>query len=459
MRQMKRTSFSAKTRTRGARFRFTFDPTAQGAVLRKIYSYECDCEGGVLQNSPEWAPVYNQSGNQYKCNVSNLLEIGSWKVDDNYTDTYQNCYYAISTTGAFYIYREDKQAFLTVLTNGTKVHFQPLMTSDGCRYALFTEGRLLIGKTDGAYTTVIATNVVPAGTYFRHRLFVGKKNGVLAYSAPEDFTNFTESVQEGGSIRFPDAGGEIIAVKVYDDALYVFFTSGIMRLEVGGDPCDFRAEKIDYRGGDIFYRTICVYDHGIHFLARNGLYRLKGKKVERLDTTLNFCEEESGAENCAVWKGRTLIRYRNANKIYQTLSISEDGTVEPFTMMRGFANGQDGRVLLVDSLKKVYQLTGANQGTIWYEGTFETEHSNLGYVGRKTLRKVRLYGEGELDLMISNGHTYQRKKMNFMNGVVEWSMGFSGDTFAFTFTLQRSTKVREVYVEFETLTEYKEEKV
>ena len=39
------------------------------------------------------------------------------------------------------------------------------------------------------------------------------REGIVKYSAPEDFTNFDESVDEGGSIEFPNCGGEIVAMK------------------------------------------------------------------------------------------------------------------------------------------------------------------------------------------------------------------------------------------------------
>ena len=194
----------------------------------------------------------------------------------------------VSKAGAFFTYRTSNNLFYTAVSGLGKVAVQALMGKGASFCALFTEGRYLLVNMDGSYSTIIAEDVVPAGAFFRHRVFVGMKNGVLKYSAPEDFTNFDESVEDGGSIRLTNGGGEIIAVKVFDDALYVFFESGIMRLTIGGDPCEFYVEKIDYAGGDIFSRTICVCDHAIYFMSQGGVYCLKGKRAERAHKSLQF---------------------------------------------------------------------------------------------------------------------------------------------------------------------------
>ena len=446
-----------KTRTRYACMRFTNDLIPDKKRLPISALIQCECSEDGVQNLPEWAPVYNLSGEQYKCNISNLLEIGSWKAEDRAANGCRDGYYMTSQTGVFYVYVEEKGAFYTVANNLTsKIAAVPLMGKEKTQYAIFGKGKFVMVNVNGSYSTILSKDVVPAGAYFRHRLFFGMKNGVVKYSAPEEFTNFTESVEEGGSVRFSDGGGEIISMKVYDDALYVFFDSGIMRLEVGGDPCEFRAEKIDYTGGDIFTRTICVCDHAIYFMAQSGIYRIKGKKPERLEVGVVLPNKESGLESCAVWKGLPLFRYQQLNGEYKTLAIRADGSAFYMMDLNGLGYGQNGKVLFVNSGKDLYQLAEPGQGTVWINGIFSTVETDFGYSGRKTVRKLRFFGEGEAEVMLGSEGRSVSKKLVFKKGVADWTVAQCGETFAFHFTLGRASKVKGVNVEFQTVTNWKE---
>jgi hypothetical protein len=249
-----------------------------------------------------------------------------------------------------------------------------------------------------------------------------------------------------------------VALKAYDDALYIFFESGITRLEVGGVPCDFRAEKIEYTGGDIYARTVCVCDHAIYFMGKGGIYRLKGVKVERLDVGVILPSKASGYEGCSVWKGMPLFRYKQDNGEYKTLAIRADGSTFYMMDLEGLSHGENGKVLFVDSGKRLCQLADANQGEIWFSGYFSTVDTDLGYVGLKTLRKLRFFGEGEVEVSLWNGIHNINKNLTFENGIAEWKMTERGETFRFYFTLQRATKIREVHAEFETVASYKEDK-
>lgn len=457
MKYVKRTPFSVRTRTRYARLRFTNDPKPSKDRLQLCYVSNCDCSEEGIQTLPEWAPVYNKKGNQYMCSISNPLEVGARKAQDEYTVGYEDWYYMISRAGAFFIYVEEVSAFYTVGGGFTKIVLQPLMGKNGSEYALMAKGRLLMVDPKGEYEVVISKDVVPAGVLFRHRLFVGMKNGVVQYSAPEDYRNFTESVEDGGKIRFADGGGEIIAMKVYDDALYVFFASGIMRLEVGGDPCEFRAEKIDYTGGNIFARTICICDHAIYFMTQSGVYRLKGKKPERLDLNVILPNKESGYEGCAVWKGLPLFRYKETDETYKTFAIRADGSAYYMKDLVGLSRGDNGKVLFTDSTRMLYQLVESGQGTVWEPAHCSCVATDFGYVGRKTLRKLCFIGEGSMTVNVDYGHKSLTKTLTFENGRAEWPMSERGDKFQLHFVLNRASKVREVIAEFETVTSYKED--
>lgn len=458
MKLVKRTPYTVKTRTRYARLRFSDDPNAGENVLKGAIVENCECNEDGIQPLPEWAPVMNKNSAQYKCNISSALEIGSRKVEDEYTDGYQDVYYVLSRTGIFYMYVEEMNAFQSVITGRRKIAVCPLMKDGTAQFALFTANGFVLVNPDTTYQVIIEKDTVAAGAYFRHRVFVGMKNGVLKYSAPEDFTNFTESVEGGGSIRLPDGGGEIIAVKVFDDALYVFFQSGIIRLKVGGDPCEFYAEKIPYSGGNIFARTVCVCDHAIYFLTVNGVYRLQGKKVEGLELGITFPLKEQGVEGCAVWKGMPVIRYYDTDKKYKTFIIRPDGTALFIPDMIGLNLGENGKVLFADAQRNIYQLVDVGRGTVWPTGKVETLKSNFGYFGRKYLKRLCFYGEGTFTVTLKNGGQSFTKTFTLENGCAEWILQLPGEYYTFAFSMEHAAKIREVYAEFEVLTQYKEGK-
>lgn len=458
MRCVKRTPYTVKTRTRYARLCFSDDPNDRGNVLKAAVVNQCECGKDGIRPLPEWAPVTNKNGAQYKCNISNALEIGSRKVEDEYTDGYEDVYYALSRTGIFYMYVEEMNAFQTVVTGRKRMVVCPLMKDGTAQFALFTTHGFVLVNADTTYNVIIEKDTVAAGAYFRHRVFVGMKNGILKYSAPEDFTNFTESVEGGGSIRLPDGGGEIIAIKVFDDALYVFFQSGIIRLNVGGDPCEFYAEKIPYSGGDIFARTVCVCDHVIYFLTVNGVYRLQGKKAERLELGMTFPLKEGSMEGCAVWRGMPMMRYYDTDNKYKTIMIRPDGTAFFIPDLIGLSSGDNGKVLFADSQRNIYHLVDDGQGSVWFTGNVETLKNNLGYVGRKCLRKLCFYGEGSCTVTLKTEGKSFTKTFTFENGFAEWFLHALGEYYTFSFTIERGSKIREVYAEFEVLTRYKEVK-
>jgi len=454
----KRTGFAVRTRTRYARMRLTTDLTPDKNKLAIYNQHECDCSVNGVQNLPEWIPVYNRDGKQYKCNITNLLEVGECKMTQTALAPFEDSYYMTSKAGAFFLYVEDVGGFYTVTSGLTTMVVEPLMGKDETTYGVFGKGKFIMVKPNGSYTTPISQGVTAAGAFFRHRVFVGVRGGNLKYSAPEDFRNFTESVDGGGTIRFSDGGGEIIALKVHDDALYIFFESGIKRLEIGGDPCEYRAEQIDYTGGDIYPRTICVCDHAIYFMCKNGIYCLKGKRIEHLETNVLLPSKASGYEGCSVWKGLPIFRYKQDNDEYKTLAIRADGSTCYMVDMEGLSHGENGKVLFVDAGKRLYQLADANQGEIWFSGYFSTVDTDLGYVGLKTLRKLRFFGEGEVEVSLWNGIHNINKNLTFENGIAEWKITERGEMFRLYITLHRATKIREVHAEFEVVSRYKEDK-
>ena len=240
-------------------------------------------------------------------------------------------------------------------------------------------------------------------------------------------------------------------MKPYEDALYIFFKSGIMRLEAGGEPSSFYAEKLDYVGGDIFARTICVCQHAIYFLARSGLYRLSGKKVKRLDVGVEFPAEQTGFEGCSVWKDRPMIRYCAGDNKYKTIVLSKDEkTVFFMADLANLGRGEDGRVLFTDAGKYLCQLT--DKGTDWFNGFFISKEMDFGFSGKKRLERLRFYGEGSFSLTILRDGISMTKSFVFENGTAEWKFNRINlaEWYQLSFELGRATKITGIQAEYKT---------
>ncbi|MBO5736418.1 MAG: hypothetical protein J6S04_01295 [Clostridia bacterium] len=450
MKRSKPITTGTRVQTRRATLRFSDDKSASGVVLKPLAALNCDYSGGVLQTLPEWEYMLDENGERYNCNIPNILEVGSLKVDKG-SQSFRNGYYLITQAGSYLYYMDDEAGFYSVATNRVRVATFFVKMGDEPRLAICTRKGFLLAKLDGSYQTIIQENTLSAGALFKHRIFVAMRGGVVKYSAPEDFTNFTETADGGGSIAFPHCGGEIIAIKTYEDALYIFFKSGIMRLTVGGDPSGFYAERLDYTGGDIFVRTICVCQHAIYFLARGGLYRLKGKRTERLDIEADFPSEENLLEGCSVWKDRPMIRYQKPDGEFQTIVVAQDGKSAFFMYgLETLGRGEDGRVLFTDDLKYLCQLT--EKGEHWFEGSFHADPTDFGCIGRKRLERVRFYGEGSFYFTITWNGRRVAKELEFLNGVAELKLNHAeyGEQFKMTFILGRATKITKVQVEYKT---------
>lgn len=437
-------------RWRRVTMRFTDDKGAVGVVLKPAEAVNCDCSNGILQTLPEWEYIRNEAGDTITSYVSKPLAVGGVKADRG-DGWYGYIYYIINETGGYFYYNQDEESFNTAVFNRGKVESFFVEVDGLSKMAMCTQKGFFLVGMNGAGQLIISQDTLAAGALFRHRIFVGMKGGVLKYSAPEDFTNFNPSAEEGGEIAFPHCGGEIIAVKPYEDALLVFFRSGIVKLKIGGEPSLFRAEQLEYAGGDILPRTICVCKHAVYFLAKSGFYRLRKKTVERLDLDVAVPVVETEREGCAVWKDMPMIRYQREDGEFETIVIAKDGKKAFF--MQGLSclgRGEDGKVLFIDEEKKFCQLV--DKGEYWFEGRFLSEETDFGWVGKKRLERLCFCGEGSFTLTIYWNGMIQTKHLQFANGIAEWEFYRPelGERYQMRFELDRQTKITSLQAEYKT---------
>ena len=429
-------------------FFLTNDKGAKGSSLQINYTRNCYCDVMGIRSVGNYEKVLNESGNPLNANISNLLEVSCWNVRVGVG--YKKVYYLQTKSGSILCYREDLGQFYAVLTNKGASQVFPVTGKMEDWIAVCSRTGLFLVSTDGIeYKRVTNHDTMGAGAFFKHRLFIGGKGGLVKYSAPEDYFNFTPSDDAGGEIVISNCSGELIAMKTHQDALYLFFQSGIVRLEIGGDPSKFYAEKLDYTGGEIFPRTICACQSGVYFLGSNGFYRLNGKKIEYLDALINIVPKYTGEEGCAVFKNWPVIRFR-AGGVNQNVVITENGKSLFFLEGLSRLGGNEGELLFIDGKSEVSRM--ADCGTNAYEGVCALYKTNFGCAGKKRLDCLRFYGEGSFRLDMWWANCYFSRVFQFDNGIAEWkanALELSED-FQIELYLSINSRIWKVEAEFKT---------
>ncbi|MBQ7948285.1 MAG: hypothetical protein IJ284_00845 [Clostridia bacterium] len=450
MKAVKKEALKMKTRAYYRELTFTGDSSVKGNVVRGVAFGNCFCQDGVVQNVPEWLPVFRPDDAQYKSSITNILEFGTLKLYDDTDGVFDDIGYIVTATGNFFLFVKSLSVFYTVATQVGKMCPFAVMGKSGTFVALCTEGKLLYVAMNGVSETVVETDVLPAGALFKHRVFVAMKGGFLKCSAPENFKEF-DPAQGGGLIGFPNMGGEIVAMKAYGDALYLFFENGIMRLEVRGDASDFYAEKLDYTGEKIYSRTVCVCENGLYFMTKDGVYRVQGRKAERLDFFVGVSAFETDLEGCSVFKGRPIFQYQDNENVKKIAWLNKDEKSMTFLHeIMGVAVGGNGEALVLDKKRTLWRLS--DKGNIWYSGAFTAADTDFGFAGRKTLRKIRLEGTGSVTLTLTNGKRSWVRAFDLSNGFAEAELSERGERFGLSFALDRESTLVKMRVEFETVT-------
>lgn len=286
----------------------------------------CDCREGKLATPFEGVKLLNFDGTQVVCDAPGIVRIGSGKVYNGEDKTYAERFFVLTEAGDFYLQKSGDTAFAQI-ASGLEGAGIERFADESFRYkiVLIGENSCLFVKDDEDFDVAMLDSTAKTGCFFKHRMFVGMRPSKLVCSAPGDELDFTESISDGGMIRFPCVGGSIVAIKAFEDALYLFFEYGILRVSVGGQPKDFTAEKLEYAGGKIFGRTVCLGNRGVYFMAADGAYRFDGENVERLLPEFVLAPKaETLLESGAAFTGRILLGYQT-EKGYRTLVVYEDG--------------------------------------------------------------------------------------------------------------------------------------
>ena len=420
-------------------------------TLRAKNAQNCDCRGGKLKTALGWTQVLKESGAPQVCEVADLDQVRIIREYDEESKTYAERFCALNANGDFYTQETVDGAFTQFASGFEGAGIERFAGTDS-RYklALIGENGCAYIRDDGNFDLAALEGTAKTGCFFRHRMLIGMKPSTLVYSAPEDALDFIDSLHDGGMLRFPNVGGSIVAVKSFEDKLYLFFEYGILRLNVSGTPTEFTVKELEYAGGKIFGRTVVVGSHGLYFLTADGLYRFDGEEVERLlDAFVLPPKEETHLESAAAFSERILMRYMTENG-YKTLVAYEDGK-DSFYMdeLPALSGEEGGRCLFTDENGVICSLS--DTGENGFESRFLGAETDLGIAGRKTLTNLRFEGKGSFSLTLKNGGRTFKREVEFQDGVAEVKLSERGERFAFDMLLKHGAEISAMTAEVKTV--------
>jgi len=145
------------------------------------------------------------------------------------------------------------------------------------------------------------------------RLFAidSEKNYLVRYSSnlnPLDWkSNVTTT--SGGVIELNDYKGQLKSLVSFLDNIYVFRDFGISKISSYVASSAFTAVNIFNSSAKIYAQTACICGKNIYFLAEDGLYKLDGYNVEKVNTSLNnlFLKTKQEDVNFCFYEGKLYI--------------------------------------------------------------------------------------------------------------------------------------------------------
>ena len=282
-------------------------------------------------------------------------------------------------------------------------------------------------KETRKFLPVYTDKEISCARFWQSRLFCATGECEIIYSAPGNPTNFTQSLEEGGSILFPAERGKIVGLEVLKDALFVFYDYGIAKLTLAGSPKDFVWEWVGYGGGKIVPCSIASLGDKIFFLAEDGAYRFDGYRAKKTAKELDLSPSTSFRCDCGATDGRYYAVYQDNSCGKRALAI--DGGTEKgffFFIPDSFCFWQ-GEIFCC--LGQSAGLLKRN-GTIPVEGYFTSNPTDFGVKGLKSLKKLTFYGQGRFEFTVSTEGKSESFSLQCWEGKAEAYTSLRGEEFS-----------------------------
>ncbi len=443
-------SINLKERQRKVAFDFSLHQGKKNTLLAKD-SVNCDCRYGTLKSGIGGAPLLKNDNSAHTCPLDNVTRLVLRKTYNAIEKTYVERFGALTEEGKFYTQETNGGAFVNIVSGAQNAGLlQYAKESSRYNLAIIGEGLCSLYRDDDNFDLLPFDGLGKFGCFFAHRLFLGMMPSTVICSAPGNDLDFTESLHDGGLLRFPHVGGQIVAMKVFKERLYVFFEYGILKVNAAGAVKDFSAEILPYTGGKINGKTVCVGARGVYFMAADGAYRFDGESANPI--LANFVLRQNGEtelDRGAAFSGRIFLQYQT--KIgRRTLVVYEDNISGYYMDALPILSAEEGGMcLFTDVDHTIYQLSdGGDKG---YGCAFSSEDTDFGIGARKTLTNLYFSGKGSFTLTVKTGGKTSSREVVFQDGAADVKLSERGERFAFSFELPYGSEISGMTATYTTI--------
>ena len=408
----------------------------------------CDVTGNVLRRGIGAKFFLSKSGNTLTgINASTLNKILRVNMKADNAKGFIERFLMVFNDGYVRLYDESERGFTESYLFGANTKGVLLRAESGEeRYLIAGESGSRFLKQDGTLYETDFTKVRHALCVCKNRLFIAQTGGKLLYSDPLTPWEVRESIHDGGYIQMPVAYGEPIDLIAVGDCVYVLYQRAILCVSVRGSGKEFRVEETFYTGAKILVGSGCPTADGLVFLATDGLWRLNGLKAERICKNLPLnVYLQSNTCNAVVFGEKYLLRYQSDNGTLRSVvvDLAEENYYDCYDLV-GLSGGADVPIFLKGNL--VYQL-GETVLPSGEKSSFESVDLDFGIVGKKTLRRVTLVGEGGLTLSTYCDGVCVQRSVELESGRADVDLDLRGENFSFAIELKSKSSLRSLCAE------------
>lgn len=357
----------------------------------------------------------------------------------------------LSYENKLYFYEETTRTYRLAYTFDGEMQVVETQDESGA-YHLYFCGKSGVFSYDlkkGA-TQISDLECLPVACAFQGRIFTAAADA-LVYSAPFSAGDMSESIDGGGRVVLPSDTGNIVDIAATSNALFVFCERGIWKLTAAGSARDFRLERVGFTGSGIVKGSACTvaFSGGekVFFFDKYGPWKLDRLGTVEICRNLNFPlrPAEQVCEH-AYLNGKVVYNYRALDNSVENVVIDAetDGAYHSFTA-QGLSNLKGQAVGVVNGF--VYALKTESNLPVYILSEVIAPKCDFNLSGAKTLRWVRLIGEGNVTLSVFNGRQTKTFELQMQDGAVSVDVRLKGEFFRFRFVLGQHAILRGLDVE------------
>lgn len=303
-----------------------------------------------------------------------------------------------------------------------------LCGDDGVHYYSLYGKQLLLAKG-----SVVACS-------FHERIFVASGQSIY-FSAPNSYSVWADSADEGGKIDLPCEDGEILGLVPLGETVYLFFDRAIHAMKVRGSARDFVVERLC--PAEIFAKKgeFCTANGKIYFLGTKGLFSFDGNAVKKEFAPRVPIASVSGI---VAWGNRVFCSWTNEQGEYKVF-VFDAYYLRAYETVPNVSHlcFTENTLFCVHQNKIRSLCKGAARSV-----ACDVEiHDPFGEKKWKLIKKITVEGEGSCGFSVSNGSETHTKPLAFASGENTLFPMLKGKEFTVCIHLNVGAKIHSIRVE------------